>query len=257
MPHYGYLSGPPADVKSQEQAAAAFAATRGWPLCGFFFDTAGHNQRLHEREQGRALSLRLVRGDLVVFADLAAFRDLADLNATASWWQRRGVTCAFANPGFVTNEPAGQLALRLLVEVAAWQQCRLSAQKKQVAARLKAENRRLNQWPVEGYGFLRRGRKTIEVFEEQWVILQIDNLRSERPPQSYMQIYCLLQRVRWCERCAAPVLPEGRGHPKKACSDCSSNVRPLRTRTGSPWSKARVERVGRRARAEQPAGAVS
>ena len=75
--------------------------------------------------------------------------------------------------------------------------------------------------------------------------------RRERPPQSYLQIYRLLMVTRWCEGCGMPAFADERQHPRKACPSCGGKVRPLHTRSGSVWTKARVERVGNRARAAQ------
>jgi hypothetical protein len=236
--NFGYLAGEPTDLSVQQAAVAAFAASRAWPVAGCFWDTAGLDRQLQLRDQGALLCRRIDRSDRVLVAGFEAFRDIRDLLNTVSWWQRRGVATAFA-----TDEAAGQLALRFLVEVAAGQQRQLSAQKKQGAARLKSENRRINQWPVKGYGFRQSGGKAVMVGEEAWVVLQIVQLRSQSPPCSWHQLYRLLtQEVRWRARCDWPLLPDARGHPRQRC-DCGSRARQLLTRTNRPWTKRRIERV--------------
>jgi DNA invertase Pin-like site-specific DNA recombinase len=247
----GYLWGSNEDLWQQQAAVVQYAAAKGLAIGGYFTDCSGDGGPLTQRPEGRRLAMRLESGDVAVFPALDVFEGFTDLSQTLGWFSRRQITSCLADLDLDTSTPDGRRALELLGHFAAWQKRRRSRQSRATMARLKAAGLPTNRWPTEGYGFRRRGRNTIEVFEEQWVILQIDNLRSERPPQSYWQIYCLLQLVRWCERCGAPILPDSRRHPRKVCPDCSEKVRPLRTRTGSSWSKARVERICRRARATQ------
>jgi DNA invertase Pin-like site-specific DNA recombinase len=256
----GYLQASGEDLRQQQAAVLRHAAAKGLAVAGYFTDHSEDDGPLTQRPQGKRLALRLEPGDVAVFAAVDVFEGPADLLDTLAWFSRRQITSHLADLNLDTGTPDGRRTLELLAHFSAWQFRRRSRRSRATMARLKAAGLPTNRWPVEGYGFRRRGRKVTEVFEESWVVQQIANLRSESPPQSWWQLYMLLMVTRWCEGCGMPVLADERQHPRKNCPGCGKRVRQLHTRDGSVWTKRRLERVGHRARAareQEPANVTN
>jgi hypothetical protein len=148
MPLFAYLCGAPQDLETQAQAVTAFIAAQGWPPPETFRDSTTLERRLPYRAQGRRLLCQADRDDRILFPDLGAFHDVADLLCMVGWMGRRGIACTFIAQGFSTDTPTGQVVLRALGDAEAARKRRLSLAHKRVAARLKAERKRCNQWPV-------------------------------------------------------------------------------------------------------------
>jgi hypothetical protein len=148
MALFAYLCGPPSDLEAQAQTITAFITAQGWPPPETFRDSTTLERRLPYRAQGRQLLCRADRGDRIVFPDLGAFHDVADLLGLMGWMARRGIACTFIAQAFSTDTPTGQVVLRALGDAEVARQRRQSLAHKRVAARLKAEGKRCNQWPV-------------------------------------------------------------------------------------------------------------